>query len=175
MKTLSLAAWYTAPPNELSKEQCFAIGAKLFLYITRAMGMRKLPSMASMLFNHFWSCVGCVDHLQSLKKTQLFCLRSSLFTTKITKNRLSTTHITILHHLNPSSSSLYHHHHRRPPLSKSFIFHHHYIIIVSSSSSLYYPGLPLFSWCEIQGLFHDFPGPFQGNPGPSLSTKTWML
>ena len=29
--------------------------------------------------------------------------------------------------------------------------------------------------CEIQGLFHDFPGPFQGNPGPSPSTKTWML
>ena len=36
-------------------------------------------------------------------------------------------------------------------------------------------GLPIFTWCEIQGLFHDFPGPFQGNPGPSLSTKTWIL
>ena len=35
--------------------------------------------------------------------------------------------------------------------------------------------MPLFTWCEIQGLFHDFPGPFQGNSGPSLSTKTWML
>ena len=31
--------------------------------------------------------------------------------------------------------------------------------------------MPLFTWCEIQGLFYDFPGPFQGNPGPSLSTK----
>ena len=36
-------------------------------------------------------------------------------------------------------------------------------------------GLPLFNWCEIQGLFHDFPGAFQGNPGPSLSTNTWLL
>ena len=36
-------------------------------------------------------------------------------------------------------------------------------------------GLPLFTWCEIQGLFHDFPGPFEANPGPSLSTKTWTL
>ena len=40
---------------------------------------------------------------------------------------------------------------------------------------LYQIGLPLFIWCEIQGLFHDFPGPFQGNPAPSLSTKTWTL
>ena len=30
-------------------------------------------------------------------------------------------------------------------------------------------GLPLFTGCEIQGLFQDFPGPFQANPGPSLS------
>ena len=36
-------------------------------------------------------------------------------------------------------------------------------------------GLPLFTWFEIQGLFHDFPVPLQGNPGPSLSTKTWTL
>ena len=33
----------------------------------------------------------------------------------------------------------------------------------------------LITWCEIQGLFHDFPGPFHANPRPSLSTKTWML
>ena len=32
--------------------------------------------------------------------------------------------------------------------------------------------LPLFTGCEIQGLFHDFPGPFKVNPGPSVSTKT---
>ena len=38
-----------------------------------------------------------------------------------------------------------------------------------------FAGLPLFTWCEIQGLFHNFPGPFQGNPGPSQSTKTWTL
>ena len=36
-------------------------------------------------------------------------------------------------------------------------------------------GLPLFTWCQIQGLFHDFPGPFQANPAPSLSVKTWTL
>ena len=35
--------------------------------------------------------------------------------------------------------------------------------------------MPLFTWCEIQVLFHDFPGPFKANPEPSLSTKTWML
>ena len=35
--------------------------------------------------------------------------------------------------------------------------------------------MPLFTWCEIQGLFHDFPGPFQANPGPSLSTKSWTF
>ena len=30
--------------------------------------------------------------------------------------------------------------------------------------------MPLFTWCEIEGLFHDFLWPFQANPGPSLST-----
>ena len=39
--------------------------------------------------------------------------------------------------------------------------------------------MPLFTWCEIQKVFHDFPGPFQApfqaNPGSSLSTKTWTL
>ena len=32
-----------------------------------------------------------------------------------------------------------------------------------------FTGLPLFTGCEIQGLFQDFPGPFQANPRPSLS------
>ena len=36
-------------------------------------------------------------------------------------------------------------------------------------------GLTLFTWCEIQELFHDFPRPFQVNTGPSLSTQTWTL
>ena len=35
--------------------------------------------------------------------------------------------------------------------------------------------MPLFTLCETQGLFHDFPGLFQGYPGSSLSTKTWTL
>ena len=35
--------------------------------------------------------------------------------------------------------------------------------------------MPLFTWCEIQGLFHNFPGLFKGNPGPSLLTKTGTL
>ena len=29
----------------------------------------------------------------------------------------------------------------------------------------------LFTWCEIQGLFHDFPEPFQENLVPSLPTE----
>ena len=45
----------------------------------------------------------------------------------------------------------------------------------ATSFAQLYTGLPLFTWCEIHGLFHDFPGPFQGNPRPSLSSKTWML
>ena len=35
--------------------------------------------------------------------------------------------------------------------------------------------MPLFTWYEIQGLFHDFPGPFQTNVGSFLSTKSWTL
>ena len=35
--------------------------------------------------------------------------------------------------------------------------------------------MPLFTWCEIQGLFLDFPEPFQANPISSPSTKTWTL
>ena len=35
--------------------------------------------------------------------------------------------------------------------------------------------MPLFTWCEIQGLFHDFPGPFQADLYRSQSTKTWTL
>ena len=31
--------------------------------------------------------------------------------------------------------------------------------------------LRLFTWCEIQGLFHEFPGHLQGDLRPSLSVK----
>ena len=36
----------------------------------------------------------------------------------------------------------------------------------------YLTELPLFTGCEIQGLFQDFPGLFQVNPGLSLANKT---
>ena len=38
-----------------------------------------------------------------------------------------------------------------------------------NTRTITYTGLPLFTGCEIQGLFQDFPGPFQANRGPSLS------
>ena len=42
----------------------------------------------------------------------------------------------------------------------------------SSKQSVLKSGLPLFTTgCEIQGLFHDFPGPFHANPRSALSIK----
>ena len=37
---------------------------------------------------------------------------------------------------------------------------------------LHYLGLPLFNECENQGFFQN---PLQANPGPSLSSKIWIL